>query len=97
MNQTVEERRRYVEQVKASFGSESGVKKDPMDFDTTDEEANFSFFKIKIFIAFLIFVAFVYCDQFNISYKNYKTNTVIEKLQETIPVDHVIKSIENMI
>lgn len=97
-DKAIEERRRYIEQVKASFvGHNQLPKGDPMDLHTTAADSGFRFFKIKAFIAFLLLAAFIYCDQFDIKYQNYKTKTVIEKLQETIPVENVIQSIENMI
>ena len=107
MEETVAERRAYVDQIRASFyPEESGSAQTGKSafwknssFSENQEgegEAKYSTLGIRTLIACLIFAAFVYCDQKEITFHQYKTKDVwkqiewnplpFEELQETIKI-----------
>ena len=94
---TIEERRQYIDQVRASFGSNQPQKND-MEMDI-EEQSNIGlgFFKLKLFLAFVLFVSFIYCDHFKIEVYNIKTTDIIKEIESTIPVENVIQTFKNMV
>ena len=106
MEETVAERRAYVDQIRASFYPEEAERektgrtsfwKSSASLEHQEEgEAGYSSLGIRTIIACLIFAAFVYCHQKQISFHQYKAKDVwkqiewnplpLEELQETIKI-----------
>ncbi len=106
MEETAAERRAYVDQIRASFYPEeadrgktgrTAFRKGLASVDNSQEgEAGYSSLGIRTIIACLIFAVFVYCDQKQISFHQYKAKDVwkqiewnplpLEELQETIKI-----------
>ncbi|MFP3155501.1 hypothetical protein LQZ18_13940 [Lachnospiraceae bacterium ZAX-1] len=95
---SIEERRRYVDEVRASFGTQQ-MQDQNIDFGEQEIEygINTGIFKLKAFIAIVIFAAFVYCDQLNIDIYKYKTDIIVERIQDTIHFENIIQLIKTMI
>lgn len=97
LEQTVEERRAYVNQVRSSF--ETGTSTPASHYSSyyatteqTEEEVIPSTFGIRTIIAILIFAAFVYCDKEKITYQNYSTKEVISQIEwNPLPIDEMLK------
>lgn len=105
IHQTVEERRAYVNQVRASFqasGSQAALHNTNGFHTVTDssgEEAQGEFppstLGIRTIIAILIFAAFVYCDQEKITYQNYTTKEVFSQIEwNPLPIDEMLEKVE---
>lgn len=105
MHQTPEERRAYINQVRASFqasGSQAALHNAsgfPVAMDSSGEEtegdALTSTLGIRTIIAILIFAAFVYCDQEKITYRDYTTQEVFSQIEwNPLPVEEMLEKAE---
>ena len=97
---SIEERKRNISEIKASFPNPavSGKYRD-LGENTTKTEADtvIHFPKIRIFIAVLIFAAFVYCDQTQGKISGYTTKEIIEQIEKTIPLEKMLESITSVL
>ncbi len=78
----VNARKAYIQNVRKSFdspGREYEFKREP---DTKGEAAEgFSFFKIRLVAAALLFAAYIYCDRTNTVVYHVSTKEVMEKIE----------------
>ncbi|EOT27772.1 hypothetical protein C805_01880 [Eubacterium sp. 14-2] len=82
MNETVAERRDYVNRIRESFYREdSDRRKGAPAGEERQEEIHFSSLGLRTMIAVLIFAAFVYCDRKQITFQQYKTQDVWKQLE----------------
>lgn len=93
----LEERRRYVNEIKASFSdpSKSGQYADvsgEAEHQPTDAAA---FFKLRLLIAAAIFAAFVYCDQKQVRIHTYNTDQICEYLTQTVSPEQVVETFQS--
>ncbi len=100
LQQTVEERRAYVDQIRSSFKTENST---PVSHyssygtmpEQTEEEPASSTIGIRTIIAVLIFAAFVYCDKEKITYQDYSTQEVFSQIEwNPLPIDEIMKTAE---
>lgn len=97
IEETVEERRNYVNQIKESFrqspqensGNEIYGRRDYDESGNVVTEVTSSF-GFRALIAVLLFAAFVYCDRENITFQNYGTKDIVSQMEwELLPVDEL--------
>ena len=91
MEETVTERRDYVDRIRESFYREvPDRRKGGAARENPQEEIHFSSLGLRTMIAVLIFAAFVYCDQKQITFQQYKTQDVWEQLEwNPLPVEEL--------
>lgn len=97
VEETVEERRNYVNQIKESFrqSPQGNTKEHTYGQREYDESENVmtevtSSFGFRALIAVLLFAAFVYCDRENITFQNYGTKDVVSQIEwELLPTDEL--------
>lgn len=105
IHQTPEERRAYINQVRASFqtsGSQAAIHNSngfPAAVDGSgmkhNEEYPSSTLGIRTLIAILVFAAFVYCDQEKITYHDYGTREVFSQIEwNPLPIEEIMESAE---
>ena len=96
--ETAAERREYVDHVRASFyepttGQGGGS---PYRYGTGQERelpSGAFGFGAKLIVAILIFAAFVYCDQKNITFQTYGTEEVARQIEwNPLPVGQLIET-----
>lgn len=77
----VDARKAYIQNVRKSFDSPGRRYEFEKEPDTKGEaEGGFSFFKIRLIIAALLFAAYIYCDRTNAVVYNVSTKEVTEKI-----------------
>lgn len=86
MEQTVEERRAYVNQIRSSFQTEPNHPQAHYSLygtlaDQDSPSGVTSTFGLRAIIAILIFAAFVYCDKEHLTYQNYSTKEVYSQIE----------------
>lgn len=92
MEETVAQRRAYVEQIRSSFYPEAQKKDKPgrepywrnSSFSRQqgqEGELRYSSLGLRTVIAMLIFAAFVYCDQKQIAFHQYKAQDLIKQIE----------------
>ena len=85
----IEQRRRYVQQIRESFQDEASMKKQPAYISHSDwekEEADTvgsaAFWKVKVILSVMLFAAFVFCDRTDVKLFQLSPQTITEKIQE---------------
>lgn len=87
--QYIEDRRRYIQQVKQSFDNQS-EKKNTYEDNWEKEEvevSNLSFLKVRILLAIILFAAFVLCDRTDTKLFQYTSAQITDKIEENINID----------
>ena len=96
---TLEERRRNINKIKASFGEPGKSERyGDISYGSPEEEGSIAsgFFKLRLLLAAALFAAFVYCDQNQIKIFTYTTQEVGQFIQETSSVDKIIETIKEI-
>ncbi len=90
IEESARERRNYVEQARAAFGThEQGYGSEPA---RQEASAGTSTFGIRLVIAILLFAGFVYCDQEKITYQGINAQDVIEQVKwNPLPTEELEK------
>ncbi len=95
----VEQRRRYVQEIRGSFDEKGGTRADKNRLQTEwerEEEqemvGNSVFWKVKIIFSIMLFVAFIFCDRTETQFLSLPTSKIVEMLEQTTDT----KSIEGM-
>lgn len=86
----VEQRRRYVQEVRHSFSDDSRTKK-PVAYisqqDVEQEEietvGNAVFWKVKIILSVMLFAAFVLCDRTGMDVFHFKPQMIVDQIQKS--------------
>jgi len=94
---TLEERQRYIREIKSSFQNPHQSLRYVDMNRSADIPIKKNYFKIKFLIAVAFFAIFLYCDQKQINIYGYSTATFCEKLTTTISLEKVIQTMENML
>lgn len=87
MEQTVEERRAYVNQIRSSFQTDQNPNHAQYSLYGTmaeEQESNLnvtSTLGLRTIIAILVFVAFIYCDKEHLTYQNYSTKNIYSQIK----------------
>lgn len=77
----VNARKEYIKNIRKSFDSPERKYEFEKESDTKGEAAEgFSFFKIRLIIAALLFAAYIYCDRTNAVVYHVSTKEVTEKI-----------------
>lgn len=100
LQQTVEERRAYVNQIRSSFQTDNPAAGHYSFYDTMGEQEentqSASTLGIRTVIAILIFAAFVYCDKENITYHNYSTKEVFSQIEwNPLPMEEIEEYVQS--
>lgn len=100
LQQTVEERRAYVNQIRSSFQTDNSVTGHSAFYGTMREQEEntiaASTLGIRTVIAILIFAAFVYCDKENITYHNYSTKEVFSQIEwNPLPMEEIEEYVQS--
>lgn len=94
---SLEERRRYINQIKASF-QDPGKSKQYQDVSGMGAEETepvvSGLFKLRLLIAAAIFAAFVYCDQNQVKIHTYTTKEVGRWIQESVSTEQVVETMK---
>lgn len=92
---TLEERKRYINEIKASFQNPEHSDR-YRDFSNTsyEERPGIFSFKFRILFAILLFTAFIYCDQTKIQVAGYTTQDVYEIIEDSISLENVLNYLE---
>lgn len=95
---TMEERKRKISQIKASF-PEAGQSTQYRDFSTPAPEEGMAggYFKWKLLIAIALFAAFVFLDQNDIKVADFSTEEVFSHIEDTVSIEKAIQTLENMV
>lgn len=95
---TLEERRRYINEIKASFQdpSKSQQYQDISGGDGANDVSTAGFLRLRLLIAVALFAAFVYCDQNKVKIHTYTTDKVYEYIQMTVPMDQIIETMKEI-
>ncbi len=94
--QTAQERRAYIQQIRSSFETNDSVSLNrSRSYDTFEESSEErevpSTFGIRTVIAILVFAAFIYCDKEEITYHNFSTKEVFSQIEwNPLPLDNII-------
>ena len=95
---SIEERKRNVKEIKASFPESSvSAKFGALNPPVTEEVNLFRFSKIRILISVLIFAAFIYCDQTQVKINGYTTKDIYKQIEKTFSVEKIMQSVENVL
>lgn len=96
--EAAEERKSYVEQVRASFygnAMEGGKAIGARQYGEQQEdvlEGKNSSFGIRLLLAILLFAGFVYCDQENITFQGYGAKDIVQQIEwNPLPIDDVVE------
>lgn len=86
LEQTVEERRAYVNQIRSSFQTDQNPTPAQYSLYGTmaEQERNLnvtSTLGLRTIIAILIFAAFIYCDKEHLTYQDYSTKDVYSQIK----------------
>lgn len=97
ISNSLEERRRYVNEIKASF---SDPAKSSQYTDVSGEAQHppgdaAAFFKLRLMIAAAIFAAFVYCDQKQVRIRTYSTDKICEFITQTVSPEQVVETFQS--
>lgn len=96
---SLEERRRYISQIKASF-QDPGKSRQYQDIPGMgaegDQPAALGFFKLRLLIAAAIFAAFVYCDKNQVKIHTYTTKEVSQWIQEGVSAEEVVETLKTL-
>ena len=100
LQQTVEERRAYVNQIRSSFQTDNPTAGHYSLYGTMGEreetEPMASTLGIRTVIAILIFAAFVYCDKEKITYHNYSTKDVFSQIEwNPLPLEEIEEYVQS--
>lgn len=103
LQQTVEERRAYVNSVRASFDTQENSSVSyghSSKYDIPKEDRNTESMPntlgIRTIIAILIFVAFVYCDKEKITYHDYSTKEIFSQIEwNPLPMDKIEEYVQS--
>ena len=100
LQQTVEERRAYVNQVRSSFQTDYPTTGHYSLYGTMGEQEEqapmASTLGIRNVIAILIFAAFVYCDKEKITYHDYSTQEVFSQIEwNPLPMDKLEEYVQS--
>ncbi len=94
---SLEERRRYISQIKASF-QDPGKSRQYQDVSGMGAEGAepvvSGFFKLRLMIAAAIFAAFVYCDQNQVKIHTYTTKEVGHWIRESVSTEQVVETMK---
>ena len=97
---TVEERKRNIDKIKASFSQGNPAKSDRFrDFSSGSEpetQEGRSFFKLKLLLAIAIFAAFVFVDQNQLKIGEYSTREVFSVIRDSVSVEKVMENVEGL-
>ncbi len=95
---TIEERKRKISQIKASFPeAEHSARYRDFSASEPEEEVAGGYFKWKFLIAIALFAAFVFLDQNEIKVADFSTEEVYARIQETVSAEKAIQTLENMV
>lgn len=101
LQQTVEERRAYVNQVRSSFQTDNSQTPGHYSLYGTageweEAEPMASTLGIRTVIAILIFAAFVYCDKEKITYHDYSTEEVFSQIEwNPLPMEEIEEYVQS--
>lgn len=103
LQQTVEERRAYVNSVRASFDTQENssvsyghYSKYDIPKEDRNTESMPNTLGIRTIIAILIFAAFVYCDKEKITYHDYSTQEVFSQIEwNPLPMDKIEEYVQS--
>lgn len=97
---SLEERRRYINQIKASFQDPAKSKQyqdvSGMGTETEVTLTATGFFKFRLLIAAAIFAVFVYCDQNQVKIHTYTTQEVCHWIQESVSTERVVETMKEL-
>lgn len=78
----VDNRKKYVQRIRSSFDGQDMACWE-QDMDTQGEAGEgFSFFKIRMLLALLLFTAYILCDQTNTKFYQYSTKDIAKIIEE---------------
>lgn len=81
----VDARRNYIKNVRDSFDSPRRRYEFEQEKDTKGEaEEGFSFFKVRLFLAALLFAAYVYCDRSGTVVQGYSAKDIVQEIAREI-------------
>lgn len=90
----VNARKAYIQNVRKSFDSPNRNYEWEKEYNTKGEATDgFSFFKMRLLIAVLIFAAYVLCDQTNTMVYEYSTKDVVQKIAENYDYDDTMEKV----
>ncbi len=94
---TLEERKKNISEIKASFQNphQSSRYQDLSGTDTDTAAVTYGgMFKMRLLIAVALFGAFVYCDKNDVKVISYTTKEVSKQVQKDLAVDKIMNKIE---
>ncbi len=93
----VNARKAYVQNVRKSFDSPNRKYEFEKDTDTKGEaEEGFPFFKIRLFIAAVLFAAYIFCDRTNTVFYHISTDEVAETIARDFNYDNVREELQQV-
>lgn len=92
------DRKQYVEQVRSSF-SGSGEKRNASYATEQENDAGEvrSFFKLRFVLAVVVFLAFLFFQQADISYEDITAADVVKQIRSTISLPDSVPKLEELI
>lgn len=102
LQQSVEERRAYINQIRSSFQTDNSTATGHYSLYGTMEEREeqtpaTSTLGIRTIIAILIFAAFVYCDKEKITYRDYSTKEVFSQIEwNPLPLEEFEEYVQSL-
>ncbi len=95
---TLEERKRYINEIKASFQNPHQSVRYSDVTDSPPIEGSFiNAWKVRALLAILLFGLFVYCDQNQTKIQGYTTKDIYKFVEESISIEKVLQTLENVI
>lgn len=92
------DRKHYVEQVRSSFSGESERKGRSYVHETEAEDREVrGFFKVRLVLAVVLFLAFLFVQQADISYKDINASSLAEQIQSTISLPESLPELDEFI
>ena len=92
------DRKQYVEQVRSSFSGNSEKRKYSYQPETNAEEPEVrGFFKIRFVLAIALFLAFLFIQQADISYKDINAPNLVKQIRSTVSLPDSVPALNELI
>lgn len=92
------DRKQYVEQVRSSFSENNEKKRYSYQPETNTEEPGVrGFFKVRFVLAIVLFLAFLFIQQADISYKDINAPNLVKQIRSTVSLPDTVPALSELI
>ena len=91
------DRKQYIEQVRNSFSAGGEKQRSYTEDFEADGQIPRNFFKVRFALAIVLFLAFLFIQQTNFSYKNVNAAAIVKQIKKTVALPESIPDIKELI